>query len=323
MIIRNIAMLGGTGFIGCTLANRLSQAGYAVRVLTRDRESHREKLILLPGLELVETNVHVPSQLATAIAGCDAVINLVGILNEHGRDGSGFRAVHTQLAEKVLTACRVNGVRRLLHMSALHADAQTGPSHYLRSKGAAEDAVHAAKDLHVTSFRPSVVFGPDDDLFNRFAKLLRRIPLLFPLACAQSRFAPVFVGDVADAFVRTLNDPSSYGRRYELCGPDVYTLQQLVAYTADCLGLRRTIIPLSNFLSRVQGAVCDFVPGKPFSTDNYLSTRVDSVCACNDLPALGIQPTPLECVVPHYLSHRTQRARYQYFRSQTGRNADA
>src|SRR5690606_4508306 len=127
----------------------------------------------------------------------------------------------------------------------------------------------------VTSFRPSVIFGPGDSFFNRFARLLKRVPLVFPLACPNARFAPVYVGDVAEAFARALKDPQLYGRRLALCGPREYTLQQLVAYTAECLGLRRLILPLPDFLSRIQAAIFDFVPGKPFSTDNYRSTLVD------------------------------------------------
>ena len=152
-------------------------------------------------------------------SGNDAVIHLVGILNEKGRDGRGFRAVHVELPRKVVQACRETGVRRILHMSALHA--AQGPSHYLRTKGEGEDLVHAAaaEGLRVTSFRPSVIFGPRDSFINRFAGLLRFAPFFFPLACPDARFAPVYVGDVARAFALTLEDPRSFGRRYDLCGP--------------------------------------------------------------------------------------------------------
>ena len=320
MLIRNICILGGTGFVGRCLANRLARDGYALRVLTRDRERNRAALILLPKLDLFEANVHDPAQLATHFEGCDAVVNLVGILNEPGRDGSGFRFAHVALAEKVVASCRRAGVRRLLHMSALNADARSGPSHYLRSKGEAEDIVHQAAELCATSFRPSVIFGPEDSFFNRFADLLRFMPLAFPLACATARFAPVYVDDVVEAFARALTNPDCYGRRLDLCGPRIYTLEQLVRYTARCIGVRRLIVPLPDFLSRIQAAVFDFVPGKPFSTDNYLSTKVDSVSAHNALEALGIVPTPLEAVVPLYLSRKFERARYDQFRSRSGRN---
>ena len=321
MLIRRICILGGTGFVGRALANRLAREGLQMRILTRDRERNRRSLILLPNVDLVQANVHDPDALALHFTGCDVVVNLVGILNERGRDGSGFRFAHVDLARKIIEACRSAGVRRLLHMSALNADARSGPSHYLRSKGEGEDLVHAAAELHVTSFRPSVIFGGEDSFFNRFARLLRLTPAVFPLACPAARFEPVHVGDVVEAFWLTLVDPGAYGRRFSLCGPRAYSLQQLVEYTAQCIGARRRVIPLPDLLSRIQAAVFDFVPGKPFSTDNYLSTRVDSVCGCNDLPALGITPVALEAIVPAYLSDRDSRSRYGEFRSQSRRHA--
>ena len=321
MQIRTIGILGGTGFVGRTLANRLIQDGYRLRVLTRNREAHRESLILLPGLDLVETNIHNPELLAHHLSGCDAVINLVGILNERGRNGAGFRAAHVEFVRNLITACREKAIQRVLQMSALGADA-AGPSHYLRTKGEAEDLLYSAADLVVTCYRPSVIFGAGDSFFNRFAGLLRLAPM-FPLACANARFAPVFVEDVAEAMARTLRNPDYFGKRLQLCGPSIYTLEQLVRYTAGCVGLRRIIVPLPDLLSRIQAALLDFWPlgafiGKPFSTDNYLSTKVDSICTCNDFEALGIRPAALEAVVPSYLSHTGTRARYYLYRSHTG-----
>ncbi|MCZ6526073.1 MAG: complex I NDUFA9 subunit family protein [Gammaproteobacteria bacterium] len=322
MIIKKICMLGGSGFVGHTLANRLTRDGYQLRVLCRNREAHKDNLILLPDLELVEANVHDPLQLTQQFAGCDAVINLIGILNETGRSGTGFHSVHVALTEKVIEACRANGIQRLLHMSALNADAINGPSHYLRSKGKAEDKVHAAGDIHVTSFRPSVIFGANDSFFNRFASLLKLTPMIFPLACSQARFAPVFVEDVAEAIARTLKDPDSYGQRYELCGPHSYSLQELVEYTGKCAGTKRKIIALPDIISRIQATLFDLMGfvfnmldmEKPFSTDNYLSTKVDSVCQQNSLIQLGIEPMALECIVPQYLSKRSQREQNNHFR---------
>ncbi len=328
MIIKKICILGGSGFIGCTLANRLTINGYQLKVLTRDREKHRDNLILLPTLELNEVNIHEPGVLKEQFSGCDAVVNLVGILNEKGRSGAGFRVVHVNLAEKVIEACQANGIQRLLHMSALNADVDKGTSHYLRSKGEAENMVHAAAGIHVTSFRPSVIFGANDSFFNRFASLLKLTPLMFPLACSQARFAPVFVENITEAFARTLIDPDSYGKRYDLCGPHIYSLQELVEYTAKCLGIKRIVMPLPDFLSRLQGILFDLAGfvfnildlEKPFSTDNYLSTKMDSVCDRNDLHVLGIKPTALEGVVPQYLSKQRQREQYNVFRQQSRRN---
>lgn len=328
MLIRKIAILGGTGFVGRTLANRFVKDGYQLKVLTRDREANKNDLILLPGLELAEANVHDIEQLTELFAGCDAVINLAGILNEHGTSGAGFQTIHVELMEKIIKACRKNGIHRLLQMSALNADAHNGPSHYLRTKGKAEDIAHGAPDIRVTSFRPSVIFGPADSFFNRFARLLKLTPAFFPLACPKARFAPVYVEDVAEAFARSLRDPGSYGKRIELCGPHTYTFEELVRYTAACAGLKRIIIPLPDFLSQVQamsfdlmGFLFNFIGmEKPFSRDNYLSTKVDSVCHDNGFQSLGITPAALESVVPKYLGNGYQRDRYDVFRQTSGRN---
>lgn len=321
MLIKNIAVLGGTGFVGRSLCNRLSELGYGVKVLTRSREYNRDELILLPGLQLVEADIYDQAQLDSELAGCDAVINLVGILNERGNSGKGFHKAHVEIAEKMLQACATNGIRRVLQMSALNADADKGSSHYLRSKGMAEDVLHNnSNGIHVTSFRPSVVFGPSDGFFNRFAGLLKMTPLFFPLACYNSKFAPVYVLDVVEMMALSLTRPDSYNQRYQLCGPKTYTLRQLVQYTANVLGLNRRIIPLNNFLSRLQGAVFDFVPGKPFSTDNYLSAKTDSVCTTNHLEHFGIEPRTIESIVPAYLMKTGYRSRYTHFRSDARRS---
>ncbi|NIP73658.1 MAG: complex I NDUFA9 subunit family protein [Gammaproteobacteria bacterium] len=316
-----ICVLGGTGFVGKHLVALLSDRGYSIRIPSRRRERHRD-LLVLPTVEVVEANVHDPAVLRQQVAGCDAVINLVGILNEKGSDGSGFRRVHVELARKVVEACRNTGVRRLLHMSALGADAHEGPSHYLYTKGEAEDLVHAAagEDLHVTSFRPSVIFGPGDSFFNRFAALLRLSPWFFPLACPDSRFAPVYVGDVVEAYRRALEEREAHGRRYDLCGPRTYTLKELVEYTAECIGRHRTVIGLNDRLSYLQARVLEWVPGKPMSRDNYLSLQMDNVCpAGSALEELGITPTSIEAVVPQYLAHRSHRDHYMDYRRRARR----
>jgi len=326
MVIHRICVVGGTGFVGQALANRLTRDGYALRILTRDRERHKENLILLPNLELVQTDVHDVGKLRKHFEGCDAVINLVGILNERRNNGKEFTRVHVELTDKIIIACRSQGISRLLHMSALNADVN-GPSHYLRTKGKAEDLVHAANDINVTSFCPSVIFGSEDSFFNRFASLLKIFPIL-PLACADSKFTPVYVNDVADAFTLALTDTDCYGKRLQLCGPTVYTLGQLVKYTAKCLGIKRLVIPLPDLASRVQGSVFDLTGfifsllniEKPFSTDNYLSLKVDSTSALNHLDSLGITATSIESVVPQYLSYLSSKSRYYSYRQLSRRN---
>ncbi len=315
MLIKRIAVLGGTGFVGRSVCNLLSSKGYEIKVLTRNREYNRENMILLPGLDLVETNIHNQELLTQQLADCDAVINLVGILNEKRNNGEGFKKVHVELARKILEACRTNNIKRILQMSALNADANDGLSHYLRTKGEAENLLHENNTgIHVTSFRPSVIFGCHDNFFNRFANLLKLTPLIFPLACYNSKFAPVYVLDVASMMERTLKAPESYGARYQLCGPKTYTLLELVQYTAETLGLNRKIIPLNDILSRIQAAIFDFVPGKPFSTDNYLSAKKDSVCHVHDLARFDIDARSLESIVPQYLTNNYYRSQYMGFR---------
>ncbi len=301
MTQHTIAILGGSGFVGHHLCATLTRQGHELRVLTRRRDPHRD-LLVLPTLTLIECNVHDPTALSQALQGCDMVINLVGILNEKSHDGSGFHRAHVELPQKVVDACRANNIHRLLHMSALGADAEHGPSFYQRTKGEGERLAHDS-GLTVTTFRPSVMFGEHDAFFNRFASLLKWTPGLFPLACANARFAPVFVGDVVEAYSRAIDNPETFGKGYELCGPKIYTLRQLVEYTASVLGLRRRVIPLPNGLSRFQANLLEYFPGKPFSRDNYLSLQRDNVCS-GDFPAeFGIMPRSLENEVPRYL-HR-------------------
>lgn len=319
MAQHTIGIIGGSGFVGSHLAARLVRDNHAVRVLTRRRERHRD-LLVLPTLELRDCDVQDEDALQDALRGCDVVINLVGILNEKGHNGLGFHRAHVELSEKIVRACQTLGIQRLLHMSALGADAAGGSSFYQKTKGEAEDLVHAADGLHVTSFRPSVIFGPDDSFFNRFADLLKRVPLFFPLACANARFAPVFVGDVVECFARAIDNPATVGKRYELCGPESYTLYQLVHYTASQLGLWRWVIELPDWASRLQARVFELMPGKPFSRDNYNSMQRDNVCE-GEFPAeFGIIPSSIESVVPAYLRESNMRSTYPHLRARARRS---
>ena len=315
MQIKKICLLGGTGFVGKVLANQLSQSGYEVRIITRHREQHRESLILLPNIELVQADVYNKHHLLTCFQDCDAIINLIGILNEKGRSGDGFYKAHVEIVDLVIETCRTLGIQRILQMSALNADKENGPSHYLKTKGLAEYHLFQQQDMKVTSYRPSVIFGKHDSFFNRFATLLQSIPMFFPLACPHAKFSPVLVNDVTNFMVKTLNNPGSYGKTFDLVGPEEFTLQELVAYTASCLKLKRTIIPLNNFFSRIQAAIFDFVPGKPFSTDNYLSCKLDSTSQINALTEFSIEPTAISSVVPYYLTDTSIQTQYDSFRS--------
>jgi NADH dehydrogenase len=298
----NICVLGGGGFVGTELVRRLVYAGHWVRVPTR-RLAHVERLRVLDTAELRVANVHEPRVLSQLFADCDAVINLIGILNEHGR--ASFETVHTALAAKVMKAARGAGVRRVLHMSSLGA-AEQAPSRYLRSKAAAEAAVRAVphpEQPHpaVTIFRPSVIFGAGDSLTNRFAGLLRLSFGVLPLARARARFAPICVLDVVEAFVRALTQEASVGATYELCGPEVLTLEEIVRLTARVAGLPCHIVPMPDALARLQGVMLGLLPGKPFSLDNFRSLTIDSVCREDGCAALGVVPRPLLAELPLYL----------------------
>jgi NADH dehydrogenase len=246
--------------------------------------------------------VHDPAFLRRAFAGMDVVINLVGILNERGHSGRGFARVHAELPAKVVEACHQSGVRRLLHMSALNA-AINAPSHYLRTKAMGEDTVHraASADFHVTSFRPSVIFGPRDSFTNRFASLLKCAPV-FPLACPESRFQPVYVEDVAQIFVEAIDLHKTFSKRYALCGPKIYSLRQIVEYLAQVMRLRRRVVGLNDKLSWLQAALLQLFPGKPFTLDNYRSLKIDSICHDGSTETGLIAPTAFEAVVPDYLA---------------------
>jgi uncharacterized protein YbjT (DUF2867 family) len=298
----NVCVLGGSGFVGTELVRRLVRAGHWVRVATRNI-AHAERLRVLDTAELRVANVHEPRILSQLFLNCDAVINLVGILNESGR--STFDAVHRALPAKLMTAAHNAGVRRVLHMSALGAAADA-PSRYLRSKAAGEAELRAAHhaelpQIAVTIFRPSVIFGPYDSLTNRFAQLLRLSAGVLPLARADARFAPVSVFDVAAAFARALENPASRGASYELCGPAVMTLEEIVRLTARAAALPCHILALPDVIGRLQGALMGLLPGKPFSLDNFRSLTIDCVCRENGCAALGIRPQPILAVLPGYL----------------------
>lgn len=307
----NIVVLGGTGFVGSHMVPRLHADGHRISVLSRNRELNRE-LGVLPRVRVENADVHDRDALTRRFGGADAVINLVGILNERGSDGRGFQKAHVELTETVIAACKAAGVPRLLQMSALRSG--DGASHYLRTRFDAETRVRDSR-LAWTIFRPSVIFGRGDGLFFRFASLLRISPLL-PLARAGARFTPVFVGDVAEAFARALAHPHSIGRTYELFGPRVITLREIVQWTAELIGKRRWIIGLPDALGFLQARIGEWLPGKPISRDNFRSLLIDSVGETDGLGELGIVSTPMELIVPAMLGVDRHQRRLDRFREE-------
>jgi uncharacterized protein YbjT (DUF2867 family) len=314
----SIVVLGGTGFLGTRLVARLIKDGHRVTALSRDREQHKH-LLVLPGLTLENCDVYEEAQLSERFRGKDVVINLIGILNERGFSGSGFRRAHTELTRGVLQAVRSAGVGRLLQVSALKA-AIDAPSYYLRSKGEADQLIRESNPaLDWTIFQPSVMFGPGDTFLNRFAGLLAAIPLVFPLAKPNARFQPVFVDDVIEAMLRCLNGGTCSRLIYELGGPQIYSLREIVGLVASLTGHRRWIVGLPDFAARTQALIMDFVPGRPFSSDNYRSLTIDSVCTEDGFARLGIKPQSMVASARQYLGALEDNARLSQNRASAGR----
>lgn len=327
MRIHTVCVLGGSGFVGRHIVHRLHQAGYAARVVTRHPAQHQD-LRVMPGVSVVGGDPRDPADLERVMQGADAVINLVGILDEgrptrtdnpRKRRGS-FHDTHVELPRRVVKMARKLGVRRVQHMSANGAD-PLGPSSYLRSKGLGARIVREAgqapdtgptpyldgpkltraEGLAVTIFEPSIIFGEGDSFFGKFARMVR-LPGPFPLPRADTRFQPVWVEDVAEAYVRTLADPNSFGRTYQLCGPHSYTFADLVRFTAEVQGRTKRIWPLPDTLGVAQAWFLEHLPGRPMTRDQFRSLLVDNVCAGDAFPAeLNMEPQSLEAVVPEYL----------------------
>jgi len=305
-----VCLIGGSGFVGRHVASILSDRGIVVRIPTRRRERAKRELIVLPTVEVIEANVNDTQILAGLTTGCDVVINLTGILHEASE--GDFQRVHSDLPRKIVDACRVNDVRRIVHISALKA-AHDAPSEYLRSKAAGEQQIRAAEASmgQTTILRPSVMFGRDDNFLNLFATLAKLTPVI-PLACPDARFQPVFVEDVANAIVNSLDETQTFSRTFDLCGPKMYRLQDLVAYVCDIRGLRRTILPLSPRMSYLQAWTLEHLPGKLMTRDNLRSMQVDNVC--EEPSMFGFEPRALEAIVPGYLGKRTASPRNNNYR---------
>jgi uncharacterized protein YbjT (DUF2867 family) len=308
-----ILVIGGTGFVGRSVVARLVDAGHEVCVPTRQL-AHARKLQMLPTVSVVLADIYEDTALRSLVQGCDVVINLPGILHSRAGqpDGVDFEQVHVHLPKRVAQACLAGGVMRLVHVSALGADMQ-GPSGYLRSKAAGEAAIaevyrsdRAVGDTRCTYtiLRPSVIFGPDDQFMNMFARLARIFPVL-PLAGSLARMQPIYVGDVAQAIVNVMTKQVCAGQTYELAGPRIYSLGELVGLAARWSGHPRPVLKMPMVIGRLQALLFECLPGKPLmSRDNLDSLRVDNTSKAPLSPDLGIVATPLEEIAPQYLSIR-------------------
>lgn len=296
---RRVVVMGGSGFVGRALCETLMQRHPALRVVVPTRRwPHAAVVRALPNVEVQQADVHDGAALARLLAGADAVVNLVAIL--HG-SAAAFERAHVALPRTLVQACRSAGVARVLHVSALGVAADA-PSMYLRSKAAGE-AVLTGSGLAVTVLRPSVIFGAHDRFLKLFAALQRVAPVM-PLANTQARFQPVWVGDVAEALARCLDDPATAGRTYECAGPDEMTLGELVRAAGRWAGRERPLLPLPGWVGQLQALAMELAPGEPLmSRDNIASMQVPNV-ATGTLPglqALGIAPAAAGAVAPGYL----------------------
>ena len=302
MTIQRIVLLGGTGFVGSYLVPRLAADGHRITLLSRNREARRT-MAVMPNVTIRSADVYDDAVLRQQIEGADVVINLIGILNPQGRHT--FQRVYVDLAQRLIDACKATGVKRLHEMSSLNAG--QGLSQYLKTRGEAE-ALIKASSLDWTIYQPSVIFGDGDGLVTRFANLLRKMPAL-PLARASSRLAPTYAGDVAEAIARCVADDKLGRRRsFELYGPEVLTLDEIVRAIRDTAGLHTRIIPLPDRLGRLQAQVAGMLPGKPFSLDNFRSLLTDSVGNADGYATLGIVPQPFTPWLP-ILVHGSPRQR--------------
>ena len=317
--MKKILILGGTGFVGRHVCEKLVEAQCRVTVVTR-RRSNAQHLLMLPMVDVIETPAHDSASLAGLLAGHDAVVNLIAIL--HGSEAA-FEKVHVQLPLALARACEASGVRRIVHISALGASLDS-TSMYQRSKARGE-AVLAGAGLDLTVLRPSVIFGAEDKFLNTFARLQQLFPVI-PLAGSQARFQPVWVEDVARAVVHCLQTPDTIGQIYEACGPEVFTLKQLVELAGRYAGIKggkgRTVIALPDALARVQARLMELAPGEPLlSRDNLNAMKTDNV-ASGQLPglqALGIQPAALAAIGPTYLGAQGLRSGLTAKRKTAGR----
>ena len=310
-----IVLIGASGFLGEYLLRALIADQHQCSVLTRD-VAHRKGLRLMNGVDLVQADIYDQDALAEQFANADAVISMAGILNESSGAGNGFENVHVDLVKNIINACDKAGVSRLLHVSALNAG--KGESNYLKTKGKAENLLLSASELNVSIFQPSVIFGQGDQFFNRFAAMLQLTPIL-PLACPKARMQPVYAGNVVAAMVASLEDPMTWGKTYELAGPEIYTLKELVQWTAKAMGKKRPVLGLPGPLSALMARVMGLVPGKPLSWDNYLSLKTDSVSKKNGFSYFGIEPRSIELEVPFYLNGSAHQRRLSSIRRQLPR----
>ena len=313
--MKKILILGGTGFVGRHVCEKLAGGDYRTTVLTR-RRANAKHLQTLPMIDVIEGSAYDPEALTALLTEHDAVVNLVAIL--HGNE-TAFDKTHVQLPQTLVEACDAAGQRRIIHVSSLGADL-AAPSMYQRSKARGE-AVLSGSGLDVTVLRPSVIFGAEDKFLNTFATLQKLFPFI-PLAGSTAKFQPVWVEDVAAAIVKCIEDNTTIGQTFEACGPEVFTLKQLVQMAGQYSGHDKPVIGLPDALARIQAALMELAPGEPImSRDNLDAMKVDNISGGKlpGLQALGIQASALSAIVPFYLGAQGLRSGLTAKRKTAGR----
>ncbi len=302
MATRDVAtVFGGSGFIGRYVVKRLAHRGFIVRVAVRDpvAAGFLKPMGAVGQIVPLYAPVTEEPDVQRAVQGAAVVVNLVGILAE-SRSGD-FQRIHADAPGRIARLSAAAGVLRLVHISAIGAD-PASPSHYGASKAAGEAAVRQAFPA-ATILRPSIVFGAEDRFFNRFAAMAQMLPVM-PVIAGDTRFQPVFVSDVADAVMAGLARAQTAGALFELGGPRVWTFREILAYILQETQRRRPMLTVPMELARLQARIAELLPGKPFTRDQLLMLQRDNVVAPDmpGLPELGIVPTPVELVVPSYIS---------------------
>jgi len=309
-------LFGGTGFVGRHLAFALFDQGCKVVIASRYPQRHKH-LRVLPGVDIVEGDIHGANSLASLVHGADAVFNLIGILHD-GTGKSTFEKVHAEFPENLAAACIEQGVQRLIHVSAIGTSVNA-PSEYLKSKGRGEAAVVAAMNqgLDATVFRPSIIFGPNGGITQMFERMLRLSIGVFPVICPNALMQPVHVGDAASCIAQCLSESQTIGNCYDLAGPETFTLYEIVSIINELSGSRRKLIKVAEPVSRLMAAIMQYLPGKPLSPDNVASMQVPNV---SEMPFPDYYASPLRGMrqtAEHWLIAR--ESRYNALRWHSGR----
>ncbi len=300
-----ICLLGGSGFIGREIIRQLTKAGFAIRIPTRNRERIKTNLIVHPAVDVIEADVMDQSSLDNAIRGCDAVVNLVGIL--HQTKSNSFNKVHLDLPKKILKACIKNNINRIIHISAIGAT-KDSVSEYLRSKWEGEQQIRlesGKNNIRSTIIRPSIVFGRGDSFISLFVFIVKTFPVI-PLIKPNAKFQPIFVQDLAKIVLKSLASTKTFHQTLEVGGPKVYTFKELLETICKATQKKRVIISLPDSISLLMARCSELLPYKVLTPDNLLSLEIDNVTKEDFSKIFDINPTSVEEMLSKKFSNNRQ-----------------